>query len=52
MKFRNNWKVINKQWDKFSIKCRLGYVDVITIEVDISRKFFMFVLFNFTLKNR
>jgi hypothetical protein len=52
MKLRNNWKVNNKQWDKFAIRCRLGYVDVITIEIDISREFYMFTLFNFTLKNR
>lgn len=52
MKFRNNWKVVNKQWDKFQIRFRIGKVDFITIEVDISREFYMFTLLNFTIKNR
>jgi hypothetical protein len=52
MKFRNNWKVYNKQWDKFIFKFRLGILDVLCIEIDISRKFYLFTFCNFTWKNR
>jgi hypothetical protein len=52
MIFRNNWRVHNKQWDKFQIRARLGKIDILTLEVDISRQFYLFTLFNFTLKNR
>ena len=52
MKARNNWQVKNKQWDKFQLRLRLGIVDVLTIEVDISRKFYMFTICNFSIKNR
>ena len=52
MKFRNNWTVRNKQWDKFQIRLRLGKIDFLTIEVDISREFYMFTLLNFSIKNR
>ena len=52
MKFRNNWRIHNKQWDKLQLKLRLGKIDVCTIEVDISREFYMFTICNFTIKNR
>ena len=52
MKFRNSWKTKNKQWDKIQIRLRLGEIDFITVEVDVSRNFYMFTLLNFTLKNR
>jgi hypothetical protein len=52
MKLRNNWRVHNKQWDKFQLRVRIGKIDFLTIEVDISRDFYMFTLLNFTLKNR
>jgi hypothetical protein len=52
MKFRNNWKVKNKQWDKFDICVRLGKATVFQIEVDISRSFYMFTVLNFCIKNR
>jgi len=52
MKFRNNWTVRNKQWDKFELRLRLGKIDVIAFEVDISRAFYMFTLLNFSIKNR
>ena len=52
MKFRNNWNVQNKQWDKFQIRLRLGKIDVFTIEIDISREFYMITLLNFSIKNR
>ena len=49
---RNNWKVQNKQWDKFNIRVRLGKVDVFHLEADLSRKFFMVTVMNFMFKNR
>jgi hypothetical protein len=52
MKIRNNWNVHNKQWDKFQIKLRVGKIDIISIEIDKSRSFYMITLFNFTIKNR
>jgi hypothetical protein len=52
MKARNNWRVRNKQWDKFQVRLRLGVVDVLTIEVDISRQFYMLTILNLSLKNR
>ena len=35
MKIRNSWRSRNKQWDKFAIRCRLGAVDLFTLEADI-----------------
>ena len=52
MKVRNSWKSKNKMWDKFSIRIRLGAVDVFTVETDISRRFYMLSIMNFTIKNR
>lgn len=52
MKVRNSWKSRNKQWDKFAIRCRLGAVDLFTVEIDISRDFYMLTVLNFTIKNR
>jgi len=52
MKFRNGWKSYNKQWDKFVIKVRVSSLDIFGIEIDISRKFYLITLLNFTIKNR
>ena len=52
MKFRNGWTAKNKLWDKFAIRLRLGAVDLLIIEADISRDFYMITVLNFTLKNR
>jgi hypothetical protein len=52
MKIRNNWKIKHKQWDKFALRLRVGIVDFITIEVDISRNFYMLTLLNVSFKNR
>ena len=52
MKFRNIWKVKNKQWDKFIFKLRIGFFDIFGIEADISRKFYLLTFMNFTIKNR
>lgn len=52
MKFRNSWKSVNKQWDKVSIRLRLSSLDILTVEIDISREFYMLTVFNLTIKNR
>ncbi len=52
MKFRNNWKNSQKQWDKIMIRLRLSSVDVFTLELDLSREFYLITILNFTLKNR
>lgn len=52
MKFRNNWKSHTKQWDKFALRLRISNLDILTIEIDISRDFYMFTLLNLTIKNR
>jgi lysophospholipid acyltransferase (LPLAT)-like uncharacterized protein len=52
MKFRNNWKVKNKQWDKFELCLRLGKITILHIEADISRKFYMLTALNYCIKNR
>ena len=52
MKFRNSWKSATKQWDKISIRFRLSSVDVFTLEIDISREFYMLTILNLTIKNR
>jgi hypothetical protein len=52
MIIRNIWKVKNKQWDKFAVRFRFGKIDFFTIEIDISREFYLFTILNFTIKNR
>ena len=52
MKVRNGWKAKNKLWDKFAIKIRIGAIDFLVIETDVSREFYMITILNFTLKNR
>jgi hypothetical protein len=52
MKYRNSWKSVKKQWDKVSIRFRLSSLDMLSVEIDVSRKFYMFTLLNFTIKNR
>ena len=54
-KYRNSWKKKawkNKQWDKLHIRIRLGKIDIIAFEADVSRKFYLFTLLNFTVKSR
>jgi len=51
MKFKNSWSK-NKLWDKFNVRIRLGAVDIFTIELDISREFYMLTVLNFSIKNR
>ncbi len=52
MKVRNAWTIKNKQWDKVCLRLRLGAVDLLTIEVDVNRSFYMITVLNFTIKNR
>jgi hypothetical protein len=52
MKFRNNWRIKHKQWDKLSIRVRVGKLDILTVEVDKSKSFYMLTVCNFTIKNR
>jgi len=52
MKVRNAWKIKNKQWDKVCVRLRLGALDLFTIEIDVSRTFYMLTVLNFTIKNR
>jgi hypothetical protein len=52
MKFRNGWKSYVRQWDKLRISLRISYFDILTIEADISREFYLFTIMNFTFKNR
>lgn len=52
MKIRNNWNTSRKQWDKFTLKLRVSMIDLLSIEIDISREFYLFTILNFTIKNR
>lgn len=52
MKFRNNWKGTNRQWDKLMIRLRVSSIDLFTLEIDVSREFYLFTILNFTFKNR
>jgi hypothetical protein len=52
MKFRNGWNTYSKQWDKLNIKLRISFIDILAIEVDVSRDFYLVTILNLTLKNR
>ena len=52
MKFRNSWKSVTKQWDKLMIRIRVSSLDIFTVEVDISREFYLVTILNLTFKNR
>jgi hypothetical protein len=52
MIIRNSWKNKAKQSDKFALKLRIGKLDIINFEADISRRFVMFTFMNFIFKNR
>lgn len=52
MKFRNGWNTYTKQWDKLTIKVRLSFIDILSIEIDVSRDFYLLTVLNFTIKNR
>ena len=52
MKFRNSWKSSSKQWDKLMIRFRISALDIFSIEIDISRNFYLLTILNLTIKNR
>jgi hypothetical protein len=52
MKVRNGWNSYAKQWDKLAIKVRFSFIDILSIEIDISRDFYLLTILNFTIKNR
>ncbi len=52
MKFRNNWKGSTRQWDKIMLRLRISSIDLFTLEIDISRDFYLLTICNFTIKNR
>jgi|694.fasta_scaffold61326_4 hypothetical protein len=52
MKLRNNWNTSKKQWDKLMIRLRVSSLDIFSLEIDISREFYLFTILNFTIKNR
>ena len=52
MKFRQSWKDARKQWDKVMIRVRVSSLDILNVEIDISRNFYLITVLNFTFKNR
>lgn len=52
MKFRNNWKTWKKNLKQLRLSFRISSLDVLTIEIDKPRDFYMVTILNFTLKNR
>lgn len=52
MKFRNSWKSAAKQWDKLMIRLRISSLDIFSLEIDLSREFYLITILNLTLKNR
>ncbi len=52
MKFRNSWKSKNRQWDKLMIRVRVSSLDIFTVEIDVSREFYLITILNLTFKNR
>lgn len=52
MKFRNSWTSAAKQWDKLMIRLRISSLDIFSLEIDLSREFYLITILNLTLKNR
>ena len=52
MKSRNNWKNWKKNLKQLRLSVRISSFDIVTIEIDIPREFYMITILNFTLKNR
>lgn len=52
MKFRNNWKTWRKHLKQIRLSVRISSLDILTIEIDKPRSFYMVTILNFTLKNR
>ena len=49
---RNNWNHPRRQWDKLTIKLRISSLDILSVELDMSRNFYCLTVLNFSLKNR
>lgn len=52
MKFRNNWKMKNRSWNNFMFRLRIASLDILSIEIDVYKEFYLFTILNFTIKNR
>ena len=51
MLYRNHWKGKN-YWKKLNFSICILYLNIITIDINYSKKFYMITLLNFTFKNR
>jgi hypothetical protein len=51
MEYRNQWKKIS-QWKKINFSLLLFSLNIITIDINHDRNFYMFTILNFTYKNR
>ena len=52
MKFRNTWRYPKLNWKAVAIRIRISAFDILSIELDFTRDFYLFTLMNFTIKNR
>ena len=52
MKFRNNLTTWRKHLKQLRLSVRISSFDIVTIEIDIPREFYMLTILNFTFKNR
>lgn len=50
MKLINGWNAFNKQWDKFELTLRIGFLTILDIKIDISRGLYYVMLLNFGIK--
>jgi hypothetical protein len=49
---RNNWKNWKKSLKQLRISIKLSSLDLLTIEIDVPRNFYMLTVANFSIKNR
>lgn len=52
MKFRNNWKIKHQSRGNFIFKFRIASIDILSIEVNRYKEFYLLTICNFTIKNR
>lgn len=50
MKLINSWNAFNKQWDKFELTLRIGFLTILDIKIDFSSRLYYIMLFNFGVK--
>jgi hypothetical protein len=50
MNFINSWKSKNKQFDKFTILCRISSLTIFELSIDFSSKSLRLVLLNFGIE--